>query len=172
MPTFDRPPDAKTEYRVVPEGKHKARLVDITSARNRNGKPYTGVKYEIHAPDEDYNRYQIELQLYDTDRAYNFAFARMLEVLNMNYEEFMTKNAQDRLTDYTEILLLAKVKGQWYDVKVEHKARQGDPDKPHANITRVRLAEQPFDPTPKSVPAPAPVQAPAQPSGVGLEEPF
>ena len=170
MPNFNRPPQEGGEVVVLPEGVYQAKAISIRPGESHEAKtPYVAVDFAIHDPEGTHDQYTIDLKLWDTDRAYDFATARMLELIDADFDTFAAVAQREGLTSYDEILYHYKIKGQWYKLRIQHTPRKDNPDKAWVNIVKVKKIDPPFDPRPKSVPAETPKPAP---KGVDLEEEF
>ena len=170
MPGFDRPPQEGGQQQVVlPEGVYLARAEAIRPGESHeNRTPYVAVDFKIYAPDTDFHRYQIDLRLWDTEKAYDFRTARILELVDKDYETFIQIYHQENLGQDDEILHHFRIKNQWYEITIAHSPRRNDADRPWVNIVKVQRADPPKDIDQQPPPKPKPQPKPKDP----LEETF
>ena len=171
MPGFDRPPQEGGQQQVVlPEGVYTARAEAIRPGESHeNRTPYVGVDFKIYAPDTDFHRHQIDLRLWDTDKAYDFATSRLLELVDKDWDTFIKIIHENQLTasGFDEILYHFRVKNQWYEIHVVHTPRRNDPDRPWANVVKVKQIDPPPE-VQQAQPKPQPKPKVEDP----LEQPF
>ena len=159
MPKFDRPPqDGAVERPTLPEGIYQGVATQIRPGSSHESKtPYVAVDFQIHAPGTDWHDHRIDIKLWDTERAYNFAVSRLMELVDItDFGQFQEQVNTNKLSEFDDILHHFKTKNQWFKLKVEHTPRKNDPTKNWANVVKV----QRIDP-----PEPLPAPQAAAPSG-------
>ena len=145
---FHRPPDEnrKREYVQLPEGNYVGYITQIRPGVSHEKKtPYVAVNFAVHQPGGEYHDHAIDIKLWESDGAYDFRLARLLELVNLEgkYDKFNEIAAAEGLEELDEALHFFRVKGKFYKFRVEHTQARNNPDKVWVNIVKLRQIETP-----------------------------